>query len=967
MANNTIDLKFVADSTPIVQANKRLDAMGRTLEGLIKKQSAGAISDKQFAKSKKELRRSIDDLFPSWNKAKSAIDKFEKSVRSNSEALKAEKEALKKSKEETRAYVQSRKQAEEANRRLEAGLKKKEAAARQESATLERLRQKYDQGHAAMEAYSKELNDLAKAAKLGVISREQLTKATERLNTATKMGTVVSKNYGTVTQQTSKKLNQKSMILQQTGLQLGDLAVQVQSGTSFLLAFGQQATQLIGTFSLLARSTKMIALFSGLGVIVPIATAIAGSFLRMGGDAKTAADRVSELKDSLNAIKNIQAARMAGPTEMFSRFGANAEEAKELLDLQLAIELARSRRKISDSFGDVKSFAGGFVKDVIASRTQRDSSVGVNPQLYGQTVLLPDQLRELEGLFGINEDKARDLFAVLEQVFEAKTLEQQRDAGQALKSVLIETGAVYEKLSEEQDTFLSSFIENSITLLGIEKVKRDAAEKTFESEQKKLQAGEAALALTEQEAQVAKQSEAAKALFKSEDAALSRKKELLQLEIKFGEESTQVRDKIQEFERLEYAASLRKAGINQGFIRALVAQKEETQGLANEAQKVADETERLADASERVEKAFSNLRGFGESASIRVARLTAEVAALEEGRDPKLAGKIAEAQSRFDVAIRDAMQRSGDELYVAGIVQEQNPILGAEVALLKKKAELEEKLRKQEAAERKARQEAKKLGPAGPKLMGDAVKEFFKIGDFEKQIELERELLFVTEDRARVLRQFGLDFAERNPEIIAGLEEQIRATREIAQLGGVVQKSFEDGFISIVEGSKSVVGAFKDMARLIIKELFKVLVVQRAVGSFASGGQAGSGILGFLGGAFMSLGTGLNSSAMGGPLHSAGRSSGGTMRANMPYLVGERGPELVMPSHQGSIYNADLTGKAMGGSGKITQVFNFNLSANGDESVKKIVAQAAPQIADMAQKGVIAARRRGGTMRSTFG
>ena len=43
----------------------------------------------------------------------------------------------------------------------------------------------------------------------------------------------------------------------------------------------------------------------------------------------------------------------------------------------------------------------------------------------------------------------------------------------------------------------------------------------------------------------------------------------------------------------------------------------------------------------------------------------------------------------------------------------------------------------------------------------------------------------------------------------------------------------------------------------------------------------------------------------------------------MPYLVGERGPELVMPSHQGSIYNADLTGKAMGGSGKITQVFKL--------------------------------------------
>jgi hypothetical protein len=789
----------------------------------------------------------------------------------------------------------------------------------------------------ATNKYSKAVLQAARNNKTLAASADVVTKATVK--------------QGAAVQQVSKKLNQKSMVLQQTGLQLGDLVVQVQSGTGFLLAFGQQATQLIGTFSLLARSTKMIALFSGLGVIVPIATAIAGSLLRMGGDAKTAAERVSELKDSLNAIKNIQAARMAGPTEMFSRFGANAEEAKELLDLQLAIEMARSRRKISDSFGDVKSFSGSFVKEVIDRRTQKTADSGADPQLFAQT-LLTEKLNELEGLFEINEDKARDLFAVLEQVFEAKTLEKQKNAGQALKTVLIETGAVFNNLSEEQDEFLSSYIENSITLLGIEKAKTDAAENTFESEQERLRAQRAAIALAQQEVRIVTQAEAAKEAFKSEETSLARKKELLQLEIRFGKESTELREKIQEFERLEYAAGLRKQGLYEGLVRSLVAQREENQGLANEA-------ERVADAAERTERAFSKIASFGSSLSSQIAQAEARVEALKTGQDPGIAGTIAREKARLDELRRENIGSLGADAVFPGEVELVSKIQRLE-ELLSEQAELTEKLKPK-------RREARKLGPAGPKLMEDSVKEFFKIGDFEKQIELERELLFVTEDRARVLRQFGLDFAERNPEIIAGLEEQIRATREISQIGGVVQKSFEDGFISIVEGSKSVVGAFKDMARLIIKELFKVLVVQRAVGSFASGGQAGSGILGFLGNAFMSFGTGLSSSAMGGPLHSAGRSSGGTMRANMPYLVGERGPELVMPSHQGSIYNADLTGKAMGGSGKITQVFNFNLSANGDESVKKIVAQAAPQIADMAQKGVIAARRRGGTMRSTFG
>jgi hypothetical protein len=342
--------------------------------------------------------------------------------------------------------------------------------------------------------------------------------------------------------------------------------------------------------------------------------------------------------------------------------------------------------------------------------------------------------------------------------------------------------------------------------------------------------------------------------------------------------------------------------------------------------------------------------------SSQIAQAEARVKALQTGQDPGIAETIARERERLDALRRENAGRSGAMGVFAGEPELVSKIRRLEEALTLE-SELTEEIRKQEAAKRRARQEARKLGPAGPKLMEDSVKEFFKIGDFEKQIELERELLFVNEDRARVLRQFGLDFAERNPEIIAGLEEQIRATREISQIGSVVQKSFEDGFLAIVEGSKSVVGAFKNMARLIIKELFKILVVQRAVGFIAAG------IEGFVGG----VGSGAPSQS---PLpipRPQPAASGGTLVANKPFLVGERGPELVMPNRQGSIYNADLTGKALGGSGKITQVFNFNLSANGDESVKKIVAQAAPQIADMAQKGVIAARRRGGTMRSTFG
>lgn len=83
-------------------------------------------------------------------------------------------------------------------------------------------------------------------------------------------------------------------------------------------------------------------------------------------------------------------------------------------------------------------------------------------------------------------------------------------------------------------------------------------------------------------------------------------------------------------------------------------------------------------------------------------------------------------------------------------------------------------------------------------------------------------------------------------------------------------------------------------------------------------------------------------------------------------LMGEAGPEAVMPLKRGK--NGKLGVQVEGGSQQpvvINQSFNF--SANGDESVKRIIAQEAPKIANLTQKQILDQRRRGGVMKSTFG
>lgn len=178
-------------------------------------------------------------------------------------------------------------------------------------------------------------------------------------------------------------------------------------------------------------------------------------------------------------------------------------------------------------------------------------------------------------------------------------------------------------------------------------------------------------------------------------------------------------------------------------------------------------------------------------------------------------------------------------------------------------------------------------------------------------------------------------------------------------LGNTVDSSLEDAFISMVDGTKTVGEAFRTMAADIVRELYRVLVVQRMVAQF--GGLVGgtstpnSTSAGGLGGFFQSIIGNLPFLA-----------SGGTAMGGKPYIVGEQGPELFVPGSKGTVLNATQTANAMGGETiNITQVYNVN--GNGDEYIMGAIKAAAPSITNDAVKAVQRERRRGGTMKQAFG
>jgi len=257
-----------------------------------------------------------------------------------------------------------------------------------------------------------------------------------------------------------------------------------------------------------------------------------------------------------------------------------------------------------------------------------------------------------------------------------------------------------------------------------------------------------------------------------------------------------------------------------------------------------------------------------------------------------------------------------------------------------------------------------------------------------QEIELSKKLALAygeEADRQRLILeikdQLGDSVSKYTDAAIAAAADRIRAyeaeqealrkaDEQTQSIADTLQSSMSDAFMSMVDGTKSFKDAMKDMARAVIKQLYEVLVVQQLVGSFDKTTGAKSGIVGSIfsafgfadGGAFSGgsqVKAYANGGVVGGPTYFP-------MSGGKTGLMGEAGPEAIMPLKRGA--NGKLGVQMEGSSGGdvvINQSFNFQ--ANGDDSVKKLIAQAAPQIAQMTQKQIMDSRRRGGAMKSTFG
>ena len=261
---------------------------------------------------------------------------------------------------------------------------------------------------------------------------EQSAKQLDALTqSSTKADTAVTK-VGADAEKASPKMSGFGTKAQQAGYQIQDFVVQVQSGTSVFMAFGQQASQLAGS---LGPGGAV------LGAVIALGAAVGGVLYKSMGNAKLSAEELEASAKQLDAVlqRNAQ-----GVYELSDSFVTLANKAETAAQAQAKFYAAQAAT-VTQTQGAVEAAAGlvdGLESWYRISATTADSMI----DLGQTTVTVSDYVNNLAEKFGLTYGEARSLVPLLADVQKNATPENIKALGAATSQLVAKYGATNSEL-----------------------------------------------------------------------------------------------------------------------------------------------------------------------------------------------------------------------------------------------------------------------------------------------------------------------------------------------------------------------------------------------------------------------------------------------------------------------------------------------------------------------------------------
>ena len=687
----------------------------------------------------------------------------------------------------------------------------------------------FERGNLTNKAYFKGLNQQIVALRKLGYDYKTAQSYVHGLAKSTREAIVVQDQFAAAAQASQKAMHRNGVVMQQAGYQVGDFLVQVQSGTNAFVAFGQQATQLVGVMGML--NPALIGLSAGLGIAIPLITALGAAWMKSREAAKNASDELSDLEDRLKSLDDT-------------------------------------------------------IKDFVLTKRAAEAGVTLDELIGG------------EGIKQAEEDLAKAR-TQLEAI--TRTTEAMAYSGNLALRVL-NYGAQAAEATKLADAV---------------KAVADAEERLYNL---RLIAAQDEIDYVKEERQ-----------------SLGDRLAIARLIVQHGEDSAEVKAEELAQERRLYEAELRRNVASETTVRSLMAQYDLINKLAIENQAMAGPAEEyqkiISDLNDDIgEAAVSALRFAGVDITTGVSEAAKAAAVLAanlgvslnaaysminlRGGDSATASRgnaMAEWQRRRDAALGITNQANLEEIPLPDWLTGKNGGGSDKTPYIEQlKAEAQYK------------------------------SDIVGLSDQEAR---RREILFELAKREETATDAEI---QQILDLEAATTKATEALKQAEKQQEFYKDTLIDGMESIVDGSKSVNEAFRDMLRNMLLDIYRQKVITPAAEGImslfmAKGGAFNKGVQMFADGGVVSSPTMFG--------HSGGLG-----------MMGEAGPEAIMPLKRGPDGKLGVAGSQ----GNVVVNQSFNFSANGDDSVKRIIAQAAPQIAQMTQKQIMDSRRRGGQMKSVF-
>ena len=470
------------------------------------------------------------------------------------------------------------------------------------------LKLEVNKGNITNKAYNRSVQQMA--IRLGQVTgnANQAKSAMMKYQYAIKDATDEQLRFTTAS---GKGMRRMEILAQQAGYQIGDLAVQIQSGTNAAVAFGQQGSQLLGFFGPMGA-------LAGAGLA--ITTGLVAPFFKAKDTAKKTEDafrKIGEALDELESVTfddNLRGGLLKTVKEIRGEFESSLKIVKELAAEQLKTEIKTPLKSLREQFLE-------YEKDKKLAYVEPDFNIlgFEDPERFLQAFEL---LNQIQG--DTREELQKSVDAAAFWLQGSGLLNQ--EVKKLLKGYIDIVGTV-ESVSKAVDTAKDN---EKTGISETEKLRRKLAKEradTMEDFYKRRRKASLDAAAAEKKAE-----EDALKLYDDKYSKQDTINKLLFSEIKYGKDSAAyktLQNSLQDEQLNKEIDSLKISETQKGILKQLV---DEQRRLLNELDKEEEKRKRILKLTEEAASAYSKSRVVGIKADVFDPRGEAGITAVEAMR-----------------------------------------------------------------------------------------------------------------------------------------------------------------------------------------------------------------------------------------------------------------------------------------------------------------------------------------------